>query len=255
MSEFLFLGTGAADWDISDKKNFVRRHSAALVNYNLMIDCGRHIFDFEESFGKENLYDNIKDVIITHPHGDHVSKDSILKLSKKRKFNLWCDRKIAELVGKHPNIEIHILNAFKEEKIGEYKVIPLMANHSVVTNENSTAFHYIIETYDGKKIFYGLDGAWFLRTSWEEMKKHKFDIMVFDCTVGEGEDWRLFEHNTIPMLRLMTNEIKRQNMLSENGKLIASHMAKSLHGTHEETESILGEFDMTAAYDGLLLSF
>lgn len=32
MAELLFLGTGAADWDINAKTGFFRRNSAALLN-------------------------------------------------------------------------------------------------------------------------------------------------------------------------------------------------------------------------------
>lgn len=43
MNRLLFLGTGAADWDISCKGDFFRRNSAVLVNNRLIIDCGAHI--------------------------------------------------------------------------------------------------------------------------------------------------------------------------------------------------------------------
>jgi len=60
VSEILFLGTGAADWFIEEKGDFFRRNSAALLNGDLMIDCGAHIFDFRESFGESDLYDGLK---------------------------------------------------------------------------------------------------------------------------------------------------------------------------------------------------
>ena len=87
------------------------------------------------------------------------------------------------------------------------------------------------------------------------MKAHKFDVMVFDCTVGDKSDWRLFEHNTIPMLRMMVEGVRTENMLTEGAVLVASHMAKKLHATPEETEKILQEFGMTGAYDGLTIQF
>ena len=125
----------------------------------------------------------------------------------------------------------------------------------MVVDGDACAFHYIINTPHGKKIFYGLDGAWFLRPSWEEMKKHKFDIMVFDCTVGDSVDWRLFEHNTIPMLRMMVEGIKMTDILEDNGLLVASHLARTLHDSHEETTQILQEINMLTAYDGMKLKF
>lgn len=255
MSEFLFLGTGAADWNIEEKGDFFRRNSAALVNDSLMIDCGKHIFDFAESIDKKELYNHVTDIIITHNHGDHVCRESILKLAQSQKIRLGCDRQIMNLVGENPNIEFVQFKPFEEQKLGEYNITPLLANHDVVADGEAFAFHYIIETSDGKKIFYGLDGAWFLNPSWQVMKKHKFDIMIFDCTVGDSHDWRIFEHNTIPMLRTMIKEIQEQKLVKDDGKLIASHMARTLHGSHEETENILKKIGVLTAYDGLKISF
>lgn len=255
MNEILFLGTGAADWNISDKGEFFRRNSAALVNNDLMIDCGEHIFDFADDFADEGLYDRVENIIITHNHSDHFSKESVLKLSEKHKIKVGCDEKIASLIGEHKNIEFEIFKPFSEKTMGNHKIIPLLANHDIVADGKSYAFHYIIETKDGKKLFYGLDGAWFLRPSWEEMKKHKFDVMVFDCTVGDFHDWRIFEHNTIPMLREMTKEISAQNMLKEKGSLIASHFARTLHISHSDTKEILDKINVMTAYDGFKAEF
>lgn len=87
------------------------------------------------------------------------------------------------------------------------------------------------------------------------MKRHRFDAMVFDCTVGDMDDWRLFEHNTIPMLRMMIKEIRHRDMVKENGVLIASHLARTLHGTQEQTQESLKPLDMLVAYDGMKISF
>lgn len=255
MSELLFLGTGAADWHIEDKGDFFRRNSAALLNGNMMLDCGSHIFDFAVDMEESELYSDVCDILITHNHSDHFSTESVKTLAKTRKIRLGCTRAVMEKTGENPNIEYVILKPFEEVDMGEYKVIPLLANHDVVINEKDAAFHYIIKTPEGKCLFYGLDGAWFLRPSWAEMKKHKFDVMVFDATVGDRDDWRIFEHNTIPMLRFMMKEIKEQNMLKEGGYLVASHLARTLHESHEKTADILKELDMLTAFDGMRIYF
>lgn len=253
MDTLLFLGTGAADWSIKDKDkiHYFRRNSAALLNEDLMLDCGSHIFDFAESIGNTRLYENVTDILITHDHSDHLDRDSVLRLADFRRIRVACDGAAQKLLGEHPNIEYIRLTPYKKKKVGRYYVTPLLANHDVIITKNQRAFHYIIKTPDGKEIFYGLDGAWFLRPSWAEMLKHKFDLMVFDCTVGDSDDWRLFEHNTIPMLRKMIAEIKERELLRDGGKLIASHMARTLHKSHEDTAECLKEMDMIAAYDGL----
>ena len=56
--ELLFLGTGAADWNISKRVEgeFFRRFSSALVDGALLIDPGPHIFDFAEKNGTPELF-------------------------------------------------------------------------------------------------------------------------------------------------------------------------------------------------------
>ena len=255
MNEILFLGTGAADWDIQNKGEYFRRNSAALINGELLVDCGKHIFDFAESVNEKDLYKNVTDIVITHNHWDHFCKESVIKLAQTQKIRVGCDKQIRNVIGEHPNIEFVVFTPFETKKIGRYEVTPLLANHHIVADGDAYAFHYIINTSDGKTVFYGLDGAWFLRPSWEEMKKYKFNVMVFDCTVGDKADWRLFEHNTIPMLRMMIEGIKQADMVAENGMLVASHMARTLHGSHEETKRILEEINMLTAYDGMKLVF
>lgn len=252
----LFLGTGAADWKMEHKEAYpdFRRNSAALVNDDLLIDCGAHIFDFAQSCARPDLYDRVTDVLITHGHSDHFRAESVLRLAEKQKIRLICDRDTRKKVGEHENITFLHLSPCKRRKIGGYNVTPLLANHMEVTTQTKKAYHYIIKTPAGKEIFYGLDGAWLLRPSWQEMLKHRFDLMIFDCTVGDRDDWRLFEHNTIPMLRKMVAEIREKDLVKENGYLVASHMARTLHVSHEYTARVLAEMGMIAAYDGLQLT-
>lgn len=255
MADILFLGTGAADWDINEKNSFTRRFSASLVNCELLIDCNPHIFHFAESVNNKELFDTVTDILITHNHGDHFSRDAVRRIADSHKIRVGCGGNIASLIGEHPNIEFTVLQPYKAVTVGKYQVLPVLANHDVVIDGDACAFHYIITTPDNKTLFYGLDGAWLLRPTWQEMLKRKFDLMIFDCTVGDSNDWRLFEHNTIPMLRVMLEEIKNKELLNEGGKLVASHLARTLHAPLEETVKILEKIDMITAYDGMKISF
>ena len=257
MAELLFLGTGAADWTMEDKvpgKEF-RRNSAALLDKTVMLDCGSYIFDFLQDSGDETLYDNVTDILITHNHKDHVHAESVRALADKQPIRVGCDKAVMEKIGAHENIAYIKLSPFHKVQMGAYIVTPILANHDNVADGENFSFHYIIETPDGKKLLYATDGAWFLRPSWEEMKQHKLDLAVLDCTVGDFHDWRVFEHNTIPMLREMVQEMNNMEMMSENGKIIATHLARTLHEPHEVTAEILKEFGMETAYDGLHVLF
>lgn len=252
MAELIFLGTGAADWEIAHKGADFRRNSAALLDGVLMLDCGAHIFDFAADFGTS--YDSVTDILITHNHSDHVSRDSVRALADRQKIRLGCDRAVRDLVGEHENIEWVQMMPYHTVDLGGYRVTPMLANHDNVADGENFSFHYQIDTPDGKTIFYGLDGAWLLRPTWNEMLKHRYDLILLDCTVGDQNDWRMFEHNTIPMLREQVREIRAQGLLKAGGMLVASHLARTLHLPHAETRTILQEFGMDCAYDGMTLT-
>ena len=48
--KILFIGTGAADWVLKERKDneFFRRLTAVRINENLMIDCSPDTIDFVE---------------------------------------------------------------------------------------------------------------------------------------------------------------------------------------------------------------
>lgn len=255
MAELLFLGTGAADWEIKARNGFFRRNSAALLDRKLLLDCGAHIFDFAAETGEPNLYGGVTDILITHNHSDHVCPASVHAVAAGRKVRVLCSAAVRRLIGEDSAIEYLPLTPFTPCEMGGYRIMPVLANHDVVVTAEDAAVHYIIQTPDGKTLFYGLDGAWFLRPSWEEMKKYRFDLMVLDATVGDRADWRIFEHNTIPMLRMMAEEIKSRDMVAENGLLVASHLSRTLHASPEETDAIMRRFGLLTATDGLCLAF
>lgn len=249
----LFLGTGAADWTQPDKDGYFRRSAAAVLNGTLLFDCGPAIRVLAETH--PHVLSGVTDVLVTHDHDDHLDVQALLLLAQTRRIRVACDGFARAMIGPHPAIEYVPVVPFVPFFMGEYTVMPVTANHDTVQAGVRQACHYIVRTPDDKTIFYGLDGAWFLRPSWEEMRRHTFDVMVLDCTVGDRDDWRMFEHNTIPMLRMMVREIEAQKLLAPNGQIAASHFARTLHPPHDETERILRAFHVRASFDGMKLTF
>ncbi len=250
-AELLFLGTSACEFgkrlqtDLKDKfDKDVRRSSAMLINGSLLVDCGVHT---EESLAIAEVdASKITDAFITHLHMDHYNPESIARIARGRAepLRLWV-REGADIC-EMENVSVIRMTPFKEYPIPGGTVTSVPANHDPIAHPQ----HFIFDI--GKKIFYGCDGAWFLNESFIFMKNKQLDAAVLDCTVGDYVgDFRLGEHNSIPMLRLMLPSMLNVKMISENTKIILSHLAPSLHKSHSETEKIAGDLGATVAYDGM----
>jgi L-ascorbate metabolism protein UlaG (beta-lactamase superfamily) len=149
------------------------------------------------------------------------------------------------------NITFTPLTLHKKISTDNYIITPLRANHSTSDGEE-TCLNYIIES-DGKTIFYGLDSGWILYESWLLIKNYKFDAFIFEATIGDVEgDFRIFGHNNLQMVEIMLSTIKKQNVLNKDGKIIVSHMAKTLHTSHKKLEKRLEKSGIVPAFDGMI---
>lgn len=196
-----------------------RRNTSALVDDCLLIDPGPNVMDALETFGKDAA--KIKYIINTHTHGDHYNEETLRQLS---------------------HAEFIPMDSGTEQQIGKYLISAYAANHSTCKN----AVHFIIN--DGeKKMFYALDGAWLMYDEVAAVKKQGVDFAVLDATIGDVPgDYRIFEHNNLNMIK----DIK----LSLNPyvkRFCISHMARTLHTSHEQLTADMQPHGIEVAYDGM----
>ena len=203
----LFMGTGAADWFISERKEgeFFRRLTSTKINDDLMIDCAA---DAEDYIAMNHLsLSGIKDLVITHTHSDHYAPDTIQRILNPD-IRIWAEVNALERIRADlPQYNVCQIDLYEPMKVGDYEIIGVPANHSVA-DKKQIPLHYIIKKGD-KTVFWGCDGAWFLNQSWHEIKKYKYDLFVLDGTLGEGVgDYRIFEHNNLNMICEMSSTIR-----------------------------------------------
>ena len=87
------------------------------------------------------------------------------------------------------------------------------------------------------------------------MRNFKYDLMVFDGTLGDDYgDYRIFEHNNLRMVELISETIRNTGVLKPDGKIMISHLAYAVHGTHKETEKKLEKAGVGVAYDGMMIN-
>ncbi len=245
----LFMGTGAADWDITLRREgeFYRRFTSFLINDDLLIDFNLETIDFINQ-NKISLK-NVKNILITHTHGDHYSADGVNRVFDKN-VTLWCDSGARERIG-NVTPRVKTINTFEKSKAGNYSVIAVPANHSV-SGSAEKPLHYIISDGD-KTLLWGCDGAWFLNDSWREIKNHKYDLAVYDGTLSDKPgDYRIFEHNNLNMIKEMHQTFVSGGLLKDGGKAYISHMSKESQYSHEKLAEYLKEYGIAPAYDGLL---
>ena len=253
-----FLGTGAADWDINAyvPGQFHRRFSSVLINDDLLVDPGPHVFHFCEQNSSPDLLGRVKNIIVTHSHADHFNAKTVERLCMERDCTLWadpaCRRKLIRELGEEAASKIR----FAETKhghdydIGTYKITSLRSNHATDDPEEDTRLYLIEE--GGRILFYGCDSAWIPTVSWNIIKDRSVNAMVLELTCGETAtyDWRIFEHNTPEMLDIMLTMFRKYNLFAPDVKYYVSHLARTLHTDHESLVKYLEPRGVTPAYDG-----
>ena len=254
-TEILFLGTCADDFSplLAGKfknrfdKN-ARRSSSLLIGGKYLIDCGPHCLDSFKIAGADA--GGITDLFITHTHTDHFNADNIRALLKGREKPLRIRCKRGCVLPPFTGAEVIFTEFGKEYPLAEDEsFFAVDANH----DENSFPQHYVFNIC-GKKLMYACDGAWMLTRSFNRLKNAGLDMLVTDATCGDyAGDYRMAEHNSIPMLKLMMPSFKTAGIIKDETVICLSHIAPSLHAPHDEIQKSVDAFGWKVAYDGLKL--
>ena len=146
------------------------------------------------------------------------------------------------------NVAVKRMKKFEPYELSEkIKITGLLANH----DPESAPQHLLFEK-NGKKFFYGCDGAWMMTKTFNYLMDSRLDAMVLDATVGDYEgDYRMAEHNSIPMIRMMLPSLKAKDIITDKTKIYLSHIAPRLHKSHDETVRIVKKDGLTVAFDGM----
>ncbi|SHJ84677.1 Phosphoribosyl 1,2-cyclic phosphodiesterase [Anaerocolumna jejuensis DSM 15929] len=262
--QFIFLGTGAADWayhpqgDLKfDRGSKLRRTSSLWINGHILIDPAPEAFFFAKNVLKLDL-SQLTDIFLTHSHEDHFDREALSNfiLEAEGKVHFFCHESMVPYLQLDKETlyrtELRPLKVQKPVMLDELQVMPLAANHEVAMVMEAP-LHYEFEL-GGERILYGCDGGWFLAGTWSYLMGRDLDAVILDATVGDyADDFRIASHNTLPMIRMLLPAMKRNHVLKENGSVILSHFARTLHDSIEETEVKLKAEGMICAFDGMVL--
>ena len=222
-----FLGTGAADWNGPDARGEYRRLTSTLIDDTLLIDFTKTAADMLPN------PPSVRCILITHSHIDHFDPEAIASLAPAV---LYAHESWAREISL-PGIEVRPVAIGQWTQAEEYEIMALPSNHSTAKAHEQTV-NYLIRK-NGKTFLYATDGAWLPNRSLHLMKGMNLDGMAIDATIGDGHagDYRIFEHNSIPMIRIMVETMTKTGLLKPEAPVFLTHMARTLHGTQKEVEA------------------
>lgn len=257
--ELLFLGTCACDYSPLLKTDFrdsfdrnARRSSSVLIDSRILIDCGDHTLDSIRIAGVDPA--KIEAVVVTHSHGDHFRPAHIAAIAAagERKLQVFCSPICAGLLFGINNVSVQPVAHGIELNWNGYRILPLCSNHQTQFPGELT-LHYLIEK-DNRRLFYGLDGAWYPTCTGKFLYNKQINLFVFDATVGDYDgDIRTFEHNSVPMIRTMLKAFRAFNAFAPDAQIYLSHLAPSLYKPldHDAIVERVAPDGLLVAYDGL----
>ena len=244
--KIFFIGTGAADHDWSRYgEPGVLGSTATLIDDTILIDCGPTAAAALERFGVDAS--RIAAIVVTHGHSDHFSLDSLRKIAAGRRIDLFGPPPVCAQAA--PYCAVHELDDGSCFRTCGYEFLALPANHTV-ENIFEKTFLYLVSGR-GRKLLYALDTAWLPTLAYRLLGKTRLDGAIWDATMSQPNDWRIFEHTDPVMFAMMRHTLTANGNFDADTQIWFDHRARTLWPADPaEQEAIARRENVRLAHDG-----
>lgn len=254
-----FLGTGASDWKKPDPKLGYRRLTSVLLDGKVLIDFTQTAMDMLPDGCRPEA------IFYTHSHGDHYRPHPALEVGVKRVYchASWVEfcrrdyKAAAAKVGVKPPV---VRGLDFGECVKEYGLTftSLPASHGLAYKGEHCSI-YLVEK-GPTRLLYATDTAGIPAEAAQHIgiDAHvkpgcPITALIMEATSGDPDDWRLFAHSSIAtvaqIVRVLT-ATKRYAPRMPGQKVYLTHLARTLHGSHEEIAA-RSPSPLAPAFDGL----
>jgi phosphoribosyl 1,2-cyclic phosphate phosphodiesterase len=239
----------------------VRMRAGALLNDDLLFDCGPDLGAAAQRFGLR--LSRLETLLITHAHSDHLLPSNLawrrpgfcptpLRLLHifgpgPAARQLRRDHRWPELAEKGA-VSLETVRAGRRWRSGGYQITAVPATH----DPDQTCLLYIVS--DGvRKVFYATDSGPLSERAWRVVAQEApFDAVLMEETMGRAPEWS-GHHNMATFLETQWRFV-RERWLAEGARFVAFHFSHQSNPPHEELERIFAPHGVVVAYDGLELT-
>ena len=192
------------------------------------------------------------DLIHRHEHFGHGAKGMLHVYGNEAVEKAFYDAVLIDRFLAHPldeAVRFVKVTPFCDFMADDYHIIPVAADH----DPREACLIYIIEK-DGTCMLYGHDTGMNLSAqAWDCICSRRYDLISLDATMGKKQ---------IPGYHMgLADDVAFGRRLSEHGCIdqntvrVISHFSHNGEMTHEQLETFAKEHGMTAAYDGMTVTF
>ena len=244
--KLLFLGTGAADhaWSRYGEPG-VLGSTASLLEDHILLDCGPTVCRALKRFDVDT--EKITAIVNTHSHSDHFNVEQVREIVSGRTVDFYGTVQACEQVKDF--CRVHPLEYGDSFEIGSCRFLTLPANHAVADLKEDT-FNYLI-TCSGKTLLYALDTECMLTKARRLIGETKIDCIIWDSTMSEPDNWRIFEHSDPAMFSAIRRVLIQTGNVTEDVPVYFDHRARTLWPeTLSEQQMIAERYGAHLAIDG-----
>lgn len=242
----------------------IRTRTQALIDDTLLIDFPEDAANHYQTYFYDG--DKVRNCLITHNHEDHLNIKDITAMGRgfinstfKTPFTFYSAssgyRDICSTIGENRSslqgyVDAVKVEPFKEFTVDGYRVLPLKANHDIL----SSPVIYAIEK-EGKKMLYAHDSGYYFPETWDALKNFgKLDFISLDCTGSKLKDCRN-GHMSFDVNLEVLAKMEEEGIVDSSTVKVVNHFSHNGGATYDEMVEIAKPYGITVSYDGLIIEF
>jgi L-ascorbate metabolism protein UlaG (beta-lactamase superfamily) len=239
----------------------LRMRTAALINNDLLVDCGPDLVAAAQRFGL--TLSGVETLLVTHAHSDHLLPGNLhwrapgFRLTPVRPLHVFGPGPVTRMLRRDAEwpalvekgeIALTTVRAGQSWKSGSYRITAVPATHY----GNQAALLYVVS--DGaRKLFYAADSGPLTERGWQIVATQApFDAVLMEETMGPTETWG--EHHSFETFLEAHRRFVAEGWLTDAACFVAFHFSHFSNPPHAELVRRFDAHGVLVAYDGMELT-